>query len=151
MLFSKYITGKQMTEIFFRYLHFIGIMSLSATLVAQHLIISSQVTREQFKKIAFLDLIYIISIILTLIGGLSLWLFVGKDASFYSTNWVFHLKLAMFVLVILLSIYPTKFFLKNKKTSDETIKIPKVIVMLFRMQLALIFIMPLLGVLIARG
>ena len=60
-----------MTEIFFRYLHFIGIMSLSATLVAQHLIISTEVSKEQFKKIAFLDIIYIISLILTFIGGVN--------------------------------------------------------------------------------
>ena len=140
-----------MTEIFFRYLHFIGIMSLSATLVAQHLIISTEVSKEQFKKIAFLDIIYIISLILTFIGGLSLWLWVGKDASFYSTNWVFHLKLSMFVLVYLLSIYPTRFFLRNKKSLGETVKMPKVIIMLFRMQLLLVFIMPFLGALIAKG
>lgn len=140
-----------MTEIFFRYLHFIGIMSLAATLVAQHLIISSEMTKQQLKKVAFLDLIYIISIVLTLIGGLALWLWVGKDASFYSTNWVFHLKLSLFVLIVLLAIYPSMFFRRSKKSTAEIIKLPKVIIMLIRMQLALIFIMPFLGSLIAKG
>lgn len=140
-----------MTEIFFRYLHFIGIMSLAATLVAQHLIISSEMTKQQLKKVAFLDLIYIISIVLTLIGGLALWLWVGKDASFYSTNWVFHLKLSLFVLIVLLAIYPSMFFRKSKKSIADIIKLPKVIIMLIRMQLALIFIMPFLGSLIAKG
>ena len=140
-----------MTEIFFRYLHFIGIMSLAATLVAQHLIISSEMTKQQLKKVAFLDLIYIISAVLTLIGGLALWLWVGKDASFYSTNWVFHLKLSIFVLIVLLAIYPTMFFRKSKNSTAEIIKLPKVIIMLIRMQLALIFIMPFIGALIAKG
>lgn len=140
-----------MTEIFFRYLHFIGIMSLAATLVAQHLIISSEMTKQQLKKVTFLDLIYIISAVLTLIGGLALWLWVGKDASFYSTNWVFHLKLSIFVLIVLLAIYPTMFFRKSKNSTAEIIKLPKVIIMLIRMQLALIFIMPFIGALIAKG
>jgi putative membrane protein len=126
-------------------------MSLAATLVAQHLIISSEMTKQQLKKVAFLDLIYIISIVLTLIGGLVLWLWVGKDASFYTTNWVFHLKLSIFVLIILLAIYPTMFFRRSKKSGAEIIKLPKMIIMLIRMQLALIFIMPFIGALIARG
>lgn len=140
-----------MAEIFFRYLHFIGIMSLASTLVMQHLILSSQVTKEQLKKIAFIDIIYAISAGLTLIAGLSLWLWVGKDASFYSTNWVFHLKLSIFVLIALLSIYPTIFFIKSKNSNDENVKIPKVIIMLIRMELALVFLVPILGVLIAQG
>lgn len=140
-----------MEEIFFRYLHFIGIMSLGACLVVQHLIISSEVTMQELKKIAFIDIIYGISAVLTLIGGLALWLWVGKDASFYSTNWVFHLKLSFFVLIALLSIYPTMFFIKNKKKDLLNIKMPKVIIMLIRMQLALLFITPFLGALIAKA
>lgn len=140
-----------MTEIFFRYLHFIGIMSLAGCLVIQHLILSSQITKEQLKKIAFIDIIYLISAVLTLIGGLSLWLWVGKDASFYSTNWIFHMKLSLFVLIALLSVYPTIFFIKNKNSNEQTIKMPKVIIMLIRMQLLLVFITPFLGALIAKG
>lgn len=140
-----------MAEIFFRYLHFIGIMSLASTLVMQHLILSSQVTKEQLKKIAFIDIIYGISAGLTLIAGLVLWLWVGKDASFYSTNWVFHLKISIFVLIALVSIYPTIFFIKSKKNSDDNIKVPKIIIMLIRMELALVFLVPILGALIAQG
>ena len=140
-----------MTEIFFRYLHFIGIMSLASTLVMQHLILSSEITHKELKKIAFIDIIYAISALLTFIGGLSLWLWTGKDASFYSANGVFHAKLTLFILVVLLSIYPTIFFRKSLKMSSEVIKMPKVIIMLIRTQLLLIFIIPFLGVLIARG
>ena len=106
-------------------------------------------TKEQLKKIAFIDIIYLISAVITLVAGLVLWLGVGKDASFYSANWIFHLKLSIFVLILLLSIYPIRFFIKNK--NNEGVKVPKLTIMLIRMQLALLFIMPLLGVLIARG
>ena len=140
-----------MTEIFFRYIHFIGIMSLAACLVMQHLIISSEVKIQEFKKIAFIDIIYGISVLLTLIGGLALWLYVGKDSSFYTSNGVFHMKLTLFIIIILLAIYPSMFFIKNKNKEVDHIKMPKVIIMLIRMQLALIFILPFMGVLIAKG
>lgn len=140
-----------MTEIFFRYLHFIGIMSLAATLVMQHLILSSEITQKELKKIIFLDTIYAISILLTLISGLSLWLSVGKAPSFYSTNWIFHVKLTLFIVIILFSIYPTLFFRKSRKLAKEIVQMPKMIIMSIRMQLLLVFIIPLLGVLIAKG
>jgi len=140
-----------MSEIVFRYIHFIGIMSLASTLVMQHLIISSEVTKAELKKIIFLDVIYAISALLTLIAGLSLWLSVGKDASFYSTNWIFHVKLTLFIIVFLFSIYPTLYFRKSNKLAQDRVVMPKMIIMSIRMQLLLVFIIPLLGVLIARG
>jgi len=140
-----------MTEIIFRYIHFIGIMGVSATLVMQHLVFAPEVTKKELKKMAFLDIIYWISIVLTLIAGLILLLGVGKDVSFYLTNKFFHIKLTFFVLVILLGIYPTLFFRKNKKLVSDIIKMPKVIIMLIRMQLLFVFIIPLFGVLIAQG
>jgi len=140
-----------MSEIVFRYIHFIGIMSLASTLVMQHLIISSEVSKEQLKKIIFLDVIYAISVLLIFGAGLSLWLSVGKDASFYSTNPVFHVKLTLFIIVFLFSIYPTLYFRKSKKLAQDMVVMPKMIIMSIRMQLLLVFIIPLLGVLIARG
>jgi len=140
-----------MTEIVFRYIHFIGIMSLASTLVMQHLIISSEVTKKELKKIIFLDVIYAISVLLTFVAGLSLWLSVGKDAGFYSSNPLFHVKLTLFAIIFLFSIYPTLYFRKSRKIAQEIIKMPKMIIMSIRMQLLLVFIIPLLGVFIARG
>ena len=140
-----------MSEIIFRYIHFIGIMSLASTLVMQHLILSTEVTKQELKKIIFLDVIYAVSALLTLVAGLSLWLSVGKDASFYSTNPLFHIKLTLFIVVFLFSIYPTLYFRKSRKSTQDTIIMPKMIIMSVRMQLLLVFIMPLLGVFIARG
>jgi len=140
-----------MSEIIFRYIHFIGIMSLASTLVMQHLILSTEVTKQELKKIIFLDVIYAVSALLTLVAGLSLWLSVGKDASFYSTNPLFHIKLTLFIVMFLFSIYPTLYFRKSRKSAQDTITMPKMIIMSVRMQLLLVFLIPLLGVFIARG
>lgn len=140
-----------MTEMIFRYLHFIGIMSLASCLVMQHLLIASENKIEELKKIAFIDIIYGISALITLVAGLALWLFVGKGSSFYLENGVFHMKLTLFIVVALLSIYPSIFYIKNKNKAVEIVKMPKVIIMLVRLQLAILFILPFMGVLIARG
>ena len=140
-----------MTEIIFRYIHFIGIMGVSSTLVMQHLIFAPEVSKKEIKKIAFLDVIYWISIVLTLLAGLMLLFGVGKDVSFYLSNKDFHIKLTLFLVVVLLGVYPTLFFQKKKKSTEVLIKMPKVIIMLIRMQLLLVFIIPFFGVLIARG
>ena len=109
----------------------------------QHLILSSEVTKQELKKIIFLDVIYAISALLTFVAGLSLWLSVGKDASFYSTNPLFHIKLTLFIVVFLFSIYPTLYFRKSKKIAGDTVVMPKMIIMSIRMQLLLVFIIPL--------
>ncbi|MGB5867064.1 MAG: DUF2214 family protein [Arcobacteraceae bacterium] len=140
-----------MEEIVVRYLHFIGIMSLASTLVMQHLILSNQMTQKELKKIIFLDIIYAISAFITLGAGLMLWLSIGKEASFYSTNWVFHVKLTLFIVMALLSIYPTKFYRKSQKLNQDVVEMPKIVIMLVRMQLLLVFVIPFLGVLIAKG
>lgn len=140
-----------MAELFIRYLHFIGIMSLSAVLVAEHLLLSATVSARQFKKIIVLDALYGASALLVLSAGLLLWFVVGKPADFYSHNWVFHVKVAVFILIALLSIYPTVFFLKNRKNNREYIDVPKSVISIIRLELVLLFILPLFAVLMARG
>jgi putative membrane protein len=69
-----------------------------------------------------------------------------------SKNWVFHTKLTLFIAIGLLSIYPTVFFLKNRKgKAEEVITIPTIIVWLLRFELLLLAIIPLLAGLMARG
>jgi putative membrane protein len=135
-----------------RYLHFIGIFAIVAAIVGQHLLIKDELKRSEIKRLTVLDTIYGAGAILVLIVGLTLWFRVGKPAEFYTKNWIFHLKVTLFVLLGLLSIIPTVFFLKNKKGDpEELVKIPKRIVMVIRTELLLLFIMPLLASLMAYG
>jgi putative membrane protein len=51
-----------------------------------------------------------------------------------------------------LSIYPTVFFIKNRKGNPvETVAVPTLIFWLLRIELLLLFIIPLLAGLMARG
>lgn len=83
-------------EIAFRYLHFISIFAIAASIVAEHLMLKPQMSRNEILKLSKVDTIYGISAIILLIAGMTLWLGVGKAAAFYSENWIFHLKLGLF-------------------------------------------------------
>jgi putative membrane protein len=140
-------------EIVLRYLHFISIFTIFATLVSEHLLLKKSLTRAEVGRLARLDAVYGVAALTLLIAGLTLWLgSVGKPAIFYSKNWIFHTKLTCFLLVALLSIYPTVFFIKNRKGhQDEVIAVPKAIFWMLRIELLLLVIIPLLAGLMAHG
>ncbi|ABG40501.1 conserved hypothetical protein [Paraglaciecola sp. T6c] len=140
-----------MEEVFVRYLHFLGIITLASALLGEHLLISKEMDLKSFKKLIIVDAIYGLSAIATLVGGGLLWFVVGKPAAFYSSNVIFHIKLILFLLIGLLSILPTVFFLRNRKATFESITIPRYIVKIIRVELCLLVVLPLLATLIARG
>lgn len=140
-----------MEEIFVRYLHFLGIFTLASALVGEYLLISKKVDLKSFKKLVVVDAIYGIGAIATLIGGALLWFSYGKPAEFYSSNYIFHIKLTVFILIGLLSIFPTVYFVRNRKLTSDFITIPNYIIKIIRVELCLLVFIPLLAVLIARG
>lgn len=140
-------------EIFLRYVHFICVFLIVGSLVSEHMLLKKSLTRRELKKIARLDAVYGIAALCLLVAGLTLWLSdVGKPAAFYSKNGIFHAKITCFALIGILSIYPTVFFVKNSKGDpEETIDIPSKIFMMLRLELLLLFIIPLLAGLMAKG
>lgn len=139
-------------EIFLRYVHFVSIFAIVSALVAEHLLLKKEMTPAEIKRLSIIDAVYGLAA-LTLLGvGLTLWLGGhGKPADFYTHNWIFLLKVGLFTIVGLLSIYPTVFFINKRKSSEEKIAIPVLIVWMIRMELLILFIIPLLAGLMARG
>lgn len=140
-----------MLEVGVRSIHFIGIMVLFSAVFAEHLLITKEMKIEQFKKVAIIDAIYGVSALLVLGAGLMLWLSVGNTAEFYSANWVFHLKLTLFVAVLILSLFPTIFLIKNRKHQEDTIVIPGYLIMLIRVELLLLICIPVVATVMAKG
>ncbi len=140
-----------MEEIVVRYFHFIAFITLSCALVGKHLLLAKEMDSKDFKKLFIVDIAYGVSAVLTLSFGLLLWLVVGKPANFYSSNGIFHLKLSIFAVIALLSVFTTAFILKNRKVESEIIFVPSYIIILVRMEMVLLTIIPLLAILMARG
>lgn len=141
------------TEILLRYIHFISIFAIVGSLTSEHLLLKKELTRAELSRLSRIDMVYGIAALTLLSAGLTLWLgSVGKAAEFYSKNWVFHLKITCFLMVGLLSIYPTIFFIKNRKGEQtELVSIPKSVFWMLRLELTLLLIIPLLAGIMARG
>lgn len=140
------------TEILVRYVHFIALFVWIGALTSEHLLLKPQMSRAEIARLARIDAVYGLSAVLVVAAGLTLWFGVGKPADFYSSNWIFHTKVGLAIIVGLLSIYPTVFFIKNRKgQEDEKIDIPSNVKLLIRVQLTLMLIIPLLATLMAKG
>lgn len=140
-------------EIILRYIHFISIFGIVGTLVSEHLLLKPEMNRAELTRLSRIDAIYGLAALTLLGAGLTLWLGgVGKPTIFYSKNWIFHLKITCFLAIGLLSIYPTLFFIKNRKgDQNEMVKTPKAIFWMLRIELVLLLIIPLLAGLMSRG
>ncbi|MCR9014310.1 DUF2214 family protein [Aquiflexum gelatinilyticum] len=141
------------TEILLRYVHFISIFTIVGTLVSEHLLLKKSLTRSEIDRLSKIDGIYGLGVLVLLAAGMMLWLGgYGKPTEFYSKNPIFNIKLGFFVLIGLLSAYPTIFFIKNRKGDpEELIHIPKSIFWMVRFELLLLFIIPILAGLMAKG
>lgn len=144
-------------DIFIPYLHYIGIMTLMGSLIAEHLLLKPGLSSAQIKTLAGIDTVYGLSAIVVLITGLLRWFVYGKGSEYYLSNPLFHTKLTLFVALAILSIFPTIKFLKWRKQvrkgmEPEIEKGPvKRLLLYIRIELLLIAIIPLLAVMIARG
>jgi len=140
-----------MHEVIVRYLHFLGIIVLSATLVSEHLLLSLDNSAHKFKRLAAIDGVFGLSALTVLTAGLLLWFVVGKPSEFYTHNWVFHIKLSLFAIIGCLSVFPTIFFIRNRNRTIQEVVVPKSIVMIIRAELMLLLFIPLCATFMARG
>ncbi len=135
----------------FRLLHFAAIFSLAGAIVIENMAINPQISGEDARNLAKVDAVAGISAVMVLLLGLTLWLWVGKPAGFYSTNPIFHLKLGLFVLMLILAV-PTALFLRKHRNTDlASIEVPRHLRLALKVQLALLVLIPLLALLMARG
>lgn len=135
----------------FRSLHFITLFALAGALIIENMALKPTISGEDARNLAKVDAAYGVAAALTLVTGLSLWLWIGKPAEFYSQNPIFHLKLGFSFLLALLSIYPTLFFIRHRKSTAESITVPRLIGVLTKLKLVVPIIILLLAFLMARG
>jgi putative membrane protein len=139
------------------YLHYLGIMVLMGSLISEHLILKPSIRKDQIKSLATIDLIYGLSAILVLATGLLRWFVYGKGYDFYMSTPLFHIKLTLFIILGILSVFPSIKILKWRKQikrNEEPViteKSVKKLLMFIRIELLIITVIPLLAVLIARG
>jgi putative membrane protein len=142
-------------EVIAAYAHFIAIVALGAVLFAEWLLLDEVGARE-VGRLALLDLAYLLVAVVVLLSGLSRLLWFGKGAAFYLHNPVFWIKLSLFVAIGLISIPPTRCFLRWRRASRKQAFVPLSSEAAYArrfvaVELLLLILLPFTAVLAARG
>ena len=93
-------------------LHHIFAFTLTACLVYEFIAYRKGLTIEEARRIQRVDIAFGISAGLLLMVGLLRVFFFEKGVNFYTHNPVFWIKMSLFAIIGLLSIYPTLRFIK---------------------------------------
>jgi putative membrane protein len=99
----------------FAFLHHIAAFVLAAALVIEFVLIRGDLSVDSARKLVLADLALGLSATVILVVGFLRVFYFEKGASYYFHSASFIAKLSLFVLVALLSIYPTVEFLSWRK------------------------------------
>ena len=140
-----------------RYLHFISILLVYATVFAEFIMLSRTLSRKKANFLAKIDGVYGIASIFVVGAGMAMWFGFDAGLGFKPTAWymgnpIFHLKYGLFIVVGILSIWPSIFFMRQRKgDQEEEIQIPNHIRAIVRIELIILSLIPILAVLAAAG
>jgi putative membrane protein len=107
-------------------LHHILVFSLAAILAAETVLVNQALAGDTLRRLARIDAFYGATAGLVLIVGIGRVLFGLKGWEFYVANHAFWGKMVCFAIVGLLSIVPTRHFLKWRSLSagDKDFRVP---------------------------
>jgi putative membrane protein len=93
------------------WIHYVAVMLLIASLLGEHLQLKRELTAAEARTVQRLDIIYGGSAALVLVTGI-MRIYLEKGVTYYMQSGAFHALLGLFIVVALLSIYPTVVFLR---------------------------------------
>ncbi len=140
-----------MTAALVALLHHLAAFTLVAALVAEHLLFDRRIASPAARRLQAVDAVYGLSAGVLLVAGLLRVFYFEKGAQYYFGNPFFLVKLALFVAVALLSIYPTASFISWRKKLEVTPAQATWIPRLLRAQLLLIPVIVFCAILMAKG
>jgi putative membrane protein len=103
----------------FAFLHFVAVFGVVSTVFLEWQTMSRAPSLAEAKRIQICDRWYGIFAAAVLIVGFLRVFYFEKGYAFYAASPFFHAKLALFILVGLLSIYPTVRFIKWRRQTRE--------------------------------
>ena len=131
------------------FLHHAAAFTLVAALAVEFVLIRGELTPAIGRRLARADMIFGISSGVLLVVGLLRVFYFEKGAAYYFHSGTFITKLALFALVGLLSIYPTRKFISWRKGFDPS-SVPA-IRRIIHVELAAVVLILLFAALMARG
>jgi putative membrane protein len=144
-------------SVFFAFLHHVAAFTVFATLVVELILLKEELSVPRARKLQRVDLAFGIAAGAVLVIGLLRVFYFEKGASYYFHSIPFIVKLSLFAVVGLVSIYPTMQFLSWRgalKEGRAPIVAPttlRTLRMVVHAELAGIVIIILCAALMARG
>lgn len=138
-------------------IHILMIIGVFVSLILQLIFVKKEIDSKTLKLISKTDATYGVAAILVVTTGLLNWLKLGKGYEYYANNTLFIIKFSLFIVIGLLSIYPTVVFakLKKKQKNDpsDIIAIPHYpfVIATIKAEIGILLIMPFLATLMANG
>jgi putative membrane protein len=146
-----------MISAFVAYLHHLVAFSLVTTVLLQNILLRNKVDHKSINQLRMIDAIYGISAALILLIGLLRVYFFEKGSAYYFSSNSFILKMTFFILVGILSIFPTLRISKwSKQFNNDShfvleLKNYQQVKIVKRMELFLLFFIPLFAIFMAKG
>ena len=144
-------------EAILAYLHLLAILTMVVFISSEAALCRVQwLNAAVVERLAKVDLVYGIAAIMVLATGVARTVWGVKGTSWYWTNPLLHVKLTLFIIVGVISIFPTMTYVRWRKAmraggglpSEGEIKKTRKLVMV---QAHLIALIPLVAVFLARG
>ncbi|MBO3459616.1 DUF2214 family protein [Aetokthonos hydrillicola Thurmond2011] len=139
------------------YLHYLGFMVAFGALVVESQTLKKDLSLQEAWRVVTADAIYGLSATMILVTGVLRVIYFGKGTDYYLSSPVFYTKVGLFLLVSLLSIYPTVSFvswikdLRDGKSPNLAEEKVQLLCWLIKGELASFALIPLLAAILARG
>ena len=139
------------------YIHHLAAFLVLGTLMVELVLLKGELTPTSARSVMRMDMAYGISATVLLVVGFVRVFHTEKGSMYYFSSGPFLVKLTLFIVVGLLSIYPTLQFMRWRKALREG-RVPELdadvrrkVRMLVHVELTLLFVIMLMAVMMARG
>ena len=139
------------------YVHYLSFMLAFGALAVESQTLKKDISLEDAWRLVIADTIYGLSATTVLITGILRVHYFGKGQDYYLSSPIFYTKVGIFVIVGLLSLYPTFLFISWIKTLRDrqppNLELSKVQILswMIRGELIGLVLIPLFATLLARG
>lgn len=144
-------------EAILAYVHFLAILTMVVFISSEAALCRVEwINKAVVERLARVDMIYGMSAILVLATGIARTVWGVKGSAWYWTNPLLHTKLTLFIIVGLISIFPTMTYLRWRKQlrangtlpAEAEVRKTRKLVMI---QAHILVLIPLFAVFLARG
>ena len=139
------------------FIHHLAAFIVVGTLMVELVVLKGDLTPTSARSVLRMDAAYGIAALVLLVVGFLRVFYTEKGTAYYFASGSFLTKLTLFIIVGLLSIYPTMKFLGWRKAVREG-RVPdfdagtrRKVRMLIHVELTLLFVIMLMAVMMARG